>query len=124
MAAIVSIASRHGLRIEMCCRNQSKLALYNPLLCLYSLLKQPYISNKTKHFSYKGRCGVRGVHISRHLKEELAWATYKRLRVISNVMLLKTVTPPKNKAVLSLHNNVCIAKWSLVTYSNCLVIYD
>ena len=96
MAAIVSIASRHGLRIEMCCRNQSKLALYNPLLCLYSLLKQPYISNKTKHFSYKGRCGVRGVHISRHLKEELAWATYKRLLFISNIMLFKTVIPLRN----------------------------
>ena len=63
MAAIVSIVSRRGLRIEARHRNQpnkSKLSLYKPLLCLYSHLKQPYISNKTKHFSYKGGCGVRG----------------------------------------------------------------
>ena len=80
MAAIVSIVSRRGLRIEARCRNQpnkSKLALYKPLLRLYSHLKQPPISNKTKRFSYKGGCGVCvGVHVSRHLKEERAWATY------------------------------------------------
>ena len=63
MAAIVSIVRRCGLRNEMHCRNQpnkSKLALYKPLLCLYSHLKQLYISNKTKRFSYKGGCGVCG----------------------------------------------------------------
>ena len=63
MAAIVGIVSRPGsLRIEARCRNQpnkSKLALYKPLLRLYSHLKQPPISNKTKRFSYKGGCGVR-----------------------------------------------------------------
>ena len=63
MAAIVGIITRCSLRIEVRRRNQpnrSKLALYKPLLRLYSHLKQPYISNKTKHFSYKGGCGVRG----------------------------------------------------------------
>ena len=63
MAAIVSIVSRRGLRIEARCRNQPnkrKLALYKPLLRLYSHLKQPYISNQTKRFSYKGGCGVHG----------------------------------------------------------------
>ena len=63
MAAIVGIVSRRGLRIEAGRRNQankSKLAFYKPLLCLYSHLKQPYISNKTKHFSYKGGRGMRG----------------------------------------------------------------
>ena len=57
VAAIVGIISRRGLRIEACRRNQpnkSKLELYKPLLHLYSHLKQPYISNKTKRFSYKG----------------------------------------------------------------------
>ena len=61
MAAIVSIDSRHGLRIEALHRNQpnkSKLALYKPLLYFYSHLKQLYISNKKEHFSYKGGCGV------------------------------------------------------------------
>ena len=63
MAAIVSIVSKRGLRIEACCRNQpnkSKLALYKTLLHLYSNLKQPYISNKTKCFSYIGLSGVFG----------------------------------------------------------------
>ena len=71
MAAIVGIVSRHGLTIEARRRNQpnkeksglgtrlpnkSKLALYKPLLRLYSHLKQLYISNKMKRFSYKGGC--------------------------------------------------------------------
>ena len=63
MAAIVGIVSRRGLRIEVRRRNQpnkSKLVLYKPLLRSYSHLKQPYISNKTKCFSYKGGCGVHG----------------------------------------------------------------
>ena len=62
MAVIVDIVSRRGLRIGAHHRNQpnkSKLALYKPLLRLYSHLKQPYISNKMKHFSYKGAHGVR-----------------------------------------------------------------
>ena len=57
MAAIVDIVSRRDLRIEARRRNQpnkSKLALYKPLLHLYSHIKQLYISNKTKRFSYKG----------------------------------------------------------------------
>ena len=63
MAATVGIVSRRGLRIEACRRNQankSKLVLYKPLICLYSRLKQPYISNRTKHFSYKGGRGMCG----------------------------------------------------------------
>ena len=63
MAAIVGIVTRRGLRIEARHRNQtnkSKLALYKPLLRLYSHLKQPPISNKTKYFGYKGGCGVCG----------------------------------------------------------------
>ena len=63
MAAIVGIASRRGLRIEVRRRNQtnkSKLALCKPLLRLYSHLKQPPKSNKMKRFSYKGEFGVRG----------------------------------------------------------------
>ena len=63
MAAIVGIVSRRGLRIEACCRkqaNKSELVLYKPLLCLYSHLKQPYISNRVKCFSYKGVRGMRG----------------------------------------------------------------
>ena len=63
MGAIVGILSRRGLRIEARRKdqpNKSKLALYKPLLCLYSHLKQPYISNKTKRFSYNGGDGVRG----------------------------------------------------------------
>ena len=54
MAAIVSIDSRRGLKIEVHYRNQpskGKLALYKSLLHFYSHLKQLYISNKTERFS-------------------------------------------------------------------------
>ena len=37
-----------------------------------------------------------GIHVSRQLKEELARATDKRLQVISNIMLFKTVIPLRN----------------------------
>ena len=99
MAAIVGIVSRRGLRIEVHHKNQpnkSKLLLYKPLLCLYSHLKQPYISNKTKRFSHKGGWVCVGVHVSKRLEEELAWATYKRFQVISNIMLFKTVISLRN----------------------------
>ena len=36
------------------------------------------------------------VRVSRRLKEELAWVIDKRLRVISNKMLFKTVVPLRN----------------------------
>ena len=67
-----------------------------------------------------------GVHVTRRLKEELAWATDKWFQVISSVMLLTviyTTKKLKNKVVLSLFNIVYIAIWSLVTCSNCFVIY-
>ena len=63
------------------------------------------------------------VRVSKSLKEELAWVTDKRLRVISNIMNSHTTKKLKNKVVLSLLNIVCVAMWSLVTYSNCLIIY-
>ena len=47
-----------------------------------------------------------GICALRHLKEDLAWAVDKRLQVISNKMLLKTVSYTteklKNKAILDL----------------------
>ena len=54
------------------------------------------MSNKTERFSYKGGCGVHGLHVLSRLKGELAWATDKRLQVISNIMLFKTVIPLRN----------------------------
>ena len=42
MVAVVNIVSRHGLSIHACCTNQpnkSKLALYKPLIHIYSHLK-------------------------------------------------------------------------------------
>ena len=38
-----------------------------------------------------------GVHVLRPLKEELAWVIDKRLQVISDIMLVKTVIPLKSK---------------------------
>ena len=64
-----------------------------------------------------------GVHVSRRLKEKLAWATDKRLQVISNIMFSLTTKKLKNKVVLSIFNIVCIGMWSLVMYSNCSVVY-
>ena len=96
MAAIIDIVSRHGLRFEAHRRNhpyKSELSLYKPLLHLYSHLKQPYISNKTKCFSYKGGCGVHMCTRIEVFKRRAGLATYKRLRVISNIMLFKTVIP-------------------------------
>ena len=63
MAAVVSIVSSCGLIIEACCRNQptkSKLVLCKPWIHFNSHLKQLYISNKMKHFSCKGGCGIFG----------------------------------------------------------------
>ena len=62
MAAVVSIISRCGLRIEVHHRNQptkTKLAaLYKLLFQFKSPLKELYVSNKMEHFGYKGRCGI------------------------------------------------------------------
>ena len=64
-----------------------------------------------------------GMHVLRHLKEKLAWAKERQLWVISNMYNVSYTTKKlKNKAILSLNNIVCVI-WSLVTYSNCLVIY-
>ena len=47
-----------------------------------------------EHFSYKGGCGIRECTcIETFIKEELAWAIDKWLRVISNKMLFKAVIP-------------------------------
>ena len=61
------------------------------------------------------------VRISSHLKEELAWATDKWLRVISTIMLKSSYSTEKlkelkNKVILNL-KQYCL--WPLVTYSNC-----
>ena len=73
-------------------------------------------------FNYKGGCGVHGHIRIETIKRKLAWATDKRLQVISTITLFNHTTKKlKNKVVLSLFKIVCIAMWSLVT--NCLVIY-
>ena len=83
----IIISDGHGLRIETHRRNQhckTKLSLYKPLLNIYSCLKQMYISIKKERFSFRGGCGT---HIQA-LKEELAWAKDKQLRVINNLKQL------------------------------------
>ena len=39
------------------------------------------------------------VHVSRCLKEELGWVINKRLQIISNKMLFKTVVPLRNQRI-------------------------
>ena len=104
---VVGIISRHGLSIDVCYRNQSnksKVALYKPLI---HYLKQLYISNRTKPCSYKDECGVRGCGIcikAFKIRTGLGYID-NWFWVISNIILLKTVIPPKelkNKAFLSL----------------------
>ena len=63
-----------------------------------------------------------GICVLRCLKGELAWATHKRLQIISNIMCYATMKL-KNRAVSSLNNIVCVPVQSLVTYSNCFVIF-
>ena len=55
------------------------------------------------------------IHVSRHLKEELAWTIDKQFQVISNKILFETVIP---KAVLNLNNIVRVTMCPLITYSN------
>ena len=47
-------------------------------------------------FSYKGGCGVCERMCIKALKEEMAWAIDKWLRVISNTALFKIVIPLRN----------------------------
>ena len=62
------------------------------------------------------------VRISRLLKEEQAWVIDKRLRVICNKMLFKTVVATtknlKNEAVVNLKQYCMCYYVTLVTYSN------
>ena len=62
----------------------------SPFFHFNNHLEQLYVNNKTEHFDYKGGCGI---CVLRCLKEELAWDTDKLLRVISKIMLFKTVIP-------------------------------
>ena len=49
-----------------------------------------------EHFIIKVDLAYMDIHLSRHLKEELAWATEKWLQVINNMMLFKTAIPLRN----------------------------
>ena len=53
-----------------------------------------------ERFSIKAGVAYVNVRISKHIKEELAWAINKRLLVISNEILFTTVMPLKNKVIL------------------------
>ena len=57
-------------------------------------------------------------HISKCLKEELAWAIDKQLQGISNKMLFKIVIPLRNERIKPYNNIVCVAMWPLVMCSN------
>ena len=73
-----------------------------------------------KCFSYIGRLVYVGViGVSRHLKEELAWATVKWLQVISNIKsnIMYNVILWRTKINYSM---CCVVLTKLVMYSNCL----
>ena len=78
----------------------TKLSLYKPLLSLLRSFKTViYISNKMEHCSYKSGY-VRGcsMHI-KVCKRRAGLATDKRLEIISNPMLCKTVIPQRNQRI-------------------------
>ena len=103
---IVSVISRLDLSIEVCHRNQLMRVSYRCTSHYFhcnSYLKQ--LARWSDSVINVGMAYV-GIHVSRHLKEELAWAIDKWLWIISNIMLFKTVIYTtkelKNKAVLNL----------------------
>ena len=49
-----------------------------------------------ERFSYKVGVVYMNVHVTRRLKEELAWVIDKRLQAISNKILCKMVVPLRN----------------------------
>ena len=58
------------------------------------------------------------IHVSSHLKEKLAWAVDKRLRVISTMMLFKNTKElkgTKSKAVLNL-KQYCMRCYVALSY--------
>ena len=83
MGPIVDIISRCGLTTRHKKHDKSKLPLYKPLLHFYNHLKQLYICNKTEHFIIKVGVAYVGICILRRLKQELAWATDKWIRIIA-----------------------------------------
>ena len=90
MAAVVGIVSGHDVSIHTRhgnYPNESKLALYKPLLHCNSHLNS--CSEITRQSASVNKVGVVDVdvRVSSHLKEELTWAIGKRLRVISTIML-------------------------------------
>ena len=75
VAAIVNNISKRGLTIEVRHKNQPNkriLALYKPLLYIYSNLKQLYISKRQSTSGIKMGVTYMGIHILRCLKEWLA----------------------------------------------------
>ena len=76
MAIVVVIINGLGLGIDTRRRHyptKSCLALYKGLIHCNSHYKQPYLSNKTECFSYKGGCGISECMHIETFKEELAW---------------------------------------------------
>ena len=61
------------------------VSLVGVALELKCVIETNLISNKMEHFSYRGGCGMHGHTHIKAFKEELAWATDKRLPVISNI---------------------------------------
>ena len=77
MAAMVGIGSRCGLTIEVHHKtqpNKSKIALYKPLLHVYSDLKKQYTSRKTERFSYGDGCGIHGHTPSKVIKRRAGFS--------------------------------------------------
>ena len=92
MAALVGIVSGHDFSIHthrQKLATEGKLVLYKPLFHCSNHLKQLYLLTRWSASVLKVGVADIDVCVSSHLKEELAWATEKRFRVISTTMLFK-----------------------------------
>ena len=69
MVVLVGTVSRRYVRIEACHRNQSDKSKLLCITCYYNNCLKQVTTWSTSII--KGGCGI---HVSMHLKEELAWA--------------------------------------------------
>ena len=87
MVVVVSIFSGRGISLHTRRGNQPnehKLALYKPFLHGNNYFKKLQLTNKAERFIKVGMVNT-DIYVSNHLKEELTWAVYKQVRVISTL---------------------------------------
>ena len=96
MAAVVVIDDGHGLRFEAYCINNLIRVNYRCISCYFfniSFLNNCTQATRRNSLVIKVSVVCTEVGVSRHLKEDLAWAIDKGLQVIGNKMSLQLAIP-------------------------------